>query len=125
MDKEFLIAENLLRRASMDADGYLYPNQIDISKYELQKAFHLLAPFGNECIRDPQSPTPIFKINDMGRLFLAMGAWSEREKQETTAKRRHMEILELSRKNNKYVKLGILVATIIGIVSIAIQILIN
>ena len=109
MDSITLKAEALLKKALEDSEGYLYPNSIDISKNELQKVFKILTPYGKELIGEHNGASPIFKINDYGRAFIASGAWSEKERNEKIDQERHNEIMEQSRNNNMYAKISIIV----------------
>jgi hypothetical protein len=125
MDKIKEIAEDYLRKASCDVEGYLYPSQINISKIELKNVFRLLAPFGKEINGEQNSATPIFQLNDFGRNFIALGGWSEKERIEKLAEERHKEIVELSKKNICYVKVGIVTTIIIGLAGYVVSILLH
>lgn len=125
MDKIKEIAEDFLRKASCDVGGYLYPNQISLSKKELRDILNILGPFGKEVIGEQNGATPVFQINDFGRNFIAMGGWSEKERIEKLSEERHREIVELSKKNICYVKVGIVTTIIIGLAGYIVSILLH
>ena len=121
MDEIKRIAEDYLRIASCDVEGYLYPNQICISKTKLREVLTILTPFGKEISGEQNGATPIYKINENGRSFIAAGVWSEIERKNKLEEERHKEILEISRKNNKYVLCGIVTTILIGIAGIVVS----
>ena len=125
MKRIILIAEKILRLASGDAEGYLYPSQIDLSKTEYQEVFRLLTPYGRELGYRGKGANPIFRINDKGRAFIANGGWSEIERKENVETKRHKEIVEISATNNKYEMWGIICASIVGVAEIIASILLH
>ena len=115
MDKITSLAEKILFLAAQDPSGHCYPSQVTNNKVELDEALSMLEVYGRTRVQT-SGAMPIFTINDAGRTFVAFGAWSEREHQMELESKRHNEIIDLAKKNNKYQLLAIGVAIIICII---------
>ena len=72
MDEIKRIAEDYLRIASCDVEGYLYPNQIYISKTKLREVLNILTPYGKEISGEQNGATPIYKKMKMDALSLLL-----------------------------------------------------
>lgn len=121
MDNTTLLAEKILSNAAKDGGGHCYPSQIVNSKSEIAQALELLEQYGHTYPM-AQGALPIFTINDFGRYFLNMGAWSGQERAERIAQERHQEEMRAMRTNNKLVKWSIITTIVIGLATILISI---
>lgn len=110
------LAQNILRHAAEDTGGHCYPSQVSNEKLtDLNAALSLLEQYGRTHLTKGGA-SPIFTINDTGRYFLNMGAWSG--KMETEKKNR--EQMELMKVNNKLVKWSIITTILVEIITLLI-----
>ena len=110
------LAQKILFHAAEDTGGHCYPSQVTNEDEEyLYSALSLLEPYGITHLTR-KGVSPIFTINDVGRHFLIMGAWSG--KMETEKKNR--EQMELMKENNKLVKCSIIITILVEIITLLI-----
>lgn len=75
-------AEEVLRKALIDPNGYFYHNQVNMSWSDMESVFNELSPFGKRLTFERYGTNPIFQINDWGRYFISTGGWSKKESRE-------------------------------------------
>ena len=122
MDNIRLLAEKILVNAAKDSGGHCYPSQIVNNKSEIAQALDILELYGHTYPM-AQGSSPIFTINDSGRYFLNMGAWSGQERAERIAQERHQEEMKAMRTNNKLVKWSIIATVVVGLITALISLL--
>ncbi|MBE6181271.1 MAG: hypothetical protein E7148_01050 [Rikenellaceae bacterium] len=93
MDDIKLLAEKILINAAKSNDGHCYPFQINANSVDLDNALRLLGMYGR-AYPTSKGATPIFTINETGKHFASIGAWSGKEKAERIATERHNEQME-------------------------------
>ena len=100
MDDTQLLAERILFCAAKDSGGNCYPRDIEGEKGDVSDALYLLEIYGKTNPR-ANGPMPIFTINELGKSFVANGAWSEKERIKDTEEKRHNEQVSILKYNTR------------------------
>ena len=122
MEDSIILAERILMIAARSCDGVCFPSDINVSLEEQKAALEHLKVYGC-CVNTRQGPRPIFRINSAGEFFASQGAWSEKERRETIEAERYNKQITISNNAKKYA-FYTLIATILGIMTIIINIFI-